>query len=235
MTYKEFKSNHPESTFICKWAANAHSFGRKGEDVYGDKDNCVVVSYERTPLFNSPDGFTVYLWNETVCDPLDEPETVETPAPETAEETETAEEITVKTVNPVLDALEVLDRVQTALDSRKDRSAWDKGVTVYAAELLEGLRESIEGGYFDPEDLAAPKLLNRELLNGADDWNQYSWGGSSLIYDGDIARRLCSPSELRKTREGERRPNAREEWLDTQARALFQAAHRLTRIIRDTL
>jgi len=152
-----------------------------------------------------------------------------------SEEAKTTEEITVKTVNPVLDALEVLDRVQAALDSRKDRSAWDKGVTVYAAELLEGLRESIEGGYFNPEDLAAPKLLNRELLNGADDWKQYSWGGSSLIYDGDIARRLCSPSELRRTREGERRPNAREEWLDTQARALFQAAHRLTRIIRDTL
>lgn len=151
------------------------------------------------------------------------------------EHIETAEEVTVKTVNPVLDALEVLDRVQTALDTRKDRSAWNKGVTVYASELLEGLRESIEGGYFDPEDLAAPKLLTRELLNGADDWNQYSWDGSSLIYDSDIARRLCSPSELRKTREGERRPNAREKWLDTQARALFQAAHRLTRTIRDNL
>ena len=71
---------------------------------------------------------------------------------ETAEETETAEEVIVKTVNPVLDALEVLDRVQAALDTRKDRSAWNKGVTVYASELLEGLRESIEGGYFDPED-----------------------------------------------------------------------------------
>jgi len=33
---------------------------------------------------------------------------------ETAEETETAEEVTVKTVNPVLDALAVLDRVQAA-------------------------------------------------------------------------------------------------------------------------
>lgn len=32
----------------------------------------------------------------------------------TNEETETVEEVTVKTVNPVLDALEVLDRVQAA-------------------------------------------------------------------------------------------------------------------------
>lgn len=30
-----------------------------------------------------------------------------------------------------------------------------------------------------------------------------------------------------KTRNGERRPNSREEWLDTQARALRQAANRI--------
>ena len=65
------------------------------------------------------------------------------------------------------------------------------------------------------------------MLNGAQDWNKYSWGGSSLIYDGDIAERLCTPSELKKTRNGERRPNGREEWLDTQARALHQAAKRV--------
>lgn len=149
------------------------------------------------------------------------------PAPETEPDEET--EPTVE------DALETLDRAQAALDARKDRSAWDKGVTVYASELLDGLRESIEGGYFSPDDLAAPKLLRKALLNGASDWSEYSWGGSALIYDGDIARRLCCPSELRKTREGERRPNAREEWLDCQARALFQAANRVERTIREAL
>lgn len=49
----------------------------------------------------------------------------------------------------------------------------------------------------------------------------------ALIYNGDIAKLLCSPSELKRTRNGERRPNNREEWLDTQARALAQAAKRL--------
>ena len=155
------------------------------------------------------------------------PSDLEEPAPETEPDEET--EPTVE------DALETLDRAQAALDTRKDRSAWDKGVTVYASELLEGLREAVEGGYFSPDDLAAPKLLRKALLNGASDWSEYSWGGSSLIYDGDIARRLCSPSELRKTREGERRPNAREEWLDCQARALFQAANRVERTIREAL
>ena len=141
----------------------------------------------------------------------------------------------IRTINPVLDALETLDTVETALKARKDRSAWDKGVTVYALELLESLRESIEGGYFFPDDLTAPRVLRKALLNGASDWNEYSWGGSALIYDGDIAERLCNPSELKKTRGGERRPNAREEWLDVQARALFQAANRLYSVIHSAL
>ena len=50
-----------------------------------------------------------------------------------------------------------------------------------------------------------------------------------MIYDGDIAERLCCPSELKKTRNGERRPNSREEWLDVQARALRQASYMVRR------
>ena len=71
--------------------------------------------------------------------------------------------------------------------------------------------------------------MKAQLLNGASDWSQYSWGGCSLIYDGDIAERLCTPSELKKTRNGERRPNSREDWLDVQARALYQASNSITR------
>lgn len=112
------------------------------------------------------------------------------------------------------------------------RSAWDKGVTVYADELLDELRDAILGGWVDLEDMASEKLVDRALLNGAANWKEYSWGGCSLIYDGDIAERLCTPSELKKTRHGERRPNSREEWLDTQGRALCQAAGRVRRGIR---
>ena len=94
------------------------------------------------------------------------------------------------------------------------------------------LGEQINGGYFEELDLTESKKVRAALLNGAADWSQYSWGGCSLIYDGDIAERLCCPSELKKTRNGERRPNSREEWLDVQARALFQAANRVCRHIR---
>lgn len=126
-------------------------------------------------------------------------------------------------------AMTIYEKINTALEARKDRSAWDKGVTLYAFELVQELEERAEYEGRNPEPGAECKLW---MLNGASDWNAYSWGGSSLIYNSDIAERLCCPSELRKTRNGERRPNSREEWLDTQARALHQAASRVLRLYR---
>ena len=124
---------------------------------------------------------------------------------------------------------DICDRIAAELEARKDRSAWDKGVTVYAGELVEDLAERIA---YEGRNPATVSECREWLLNGATDWNGYSWGGSSLIYDSDIAERLCTPSELKKTRHGERRPNSREEWLDTQARALYQACNRVTRLYR---
>ena len=125
-----------------------------------------------------------------------------------------------------------IEKLYKSIESEKQRSAWNKGVTQYSLELVEQLDEQISNGYFDELDLFDSKKVRAALLNGAADWNQYSWGGCSLIYDSDIAERLCCPSELKKTRNGERRPNSREEWLDVQARALFQAANRICRHIR---
>lgn len=108
-----------------------------------------------------------------------------------------------------------IDTIRNAIATRRTRSAWDKGVTLYALELLDNLR-----------DLPAAdnrQEIKKALLNGSSDWRGYSYGGCALTYDGDIAARLCSPSELKRTRGGDRRPNSREEWLDVQARALYQA------------
>ena len=122
-----------------------------------------------------------------------------------------------------------LDKVAAELEAQKDRSAWGRGVNAYALELLEELKERAAYEGRNPEP---GKECREWMLNGAQDWAQYSWGGSSLIYDGDIAERLCTPSELKKTRHGERRPNSREKWLDTQARALTQACNRVARVYR---
>lgn len=117
------------------------------------------------------------------------------------------------------------EEIKKNLETRKDRSAWNKGVTVYALEMLDDLAESIDYNGKEPETRAELKAL---AMNGAKDWSQYSWGGSSLIYDCDIAERLCTPSELKRVRGGERKPNRHEEWLDVQARALQQAYKRIS-------
>lgn len=111
--------------------------------------------------------------------------------------------------------------IKKLLSSYSYRSAWLKGVREYAYDLLDELDETIRHGGDIPQNY---NELKKALLNGAPCWEEYSWGGCSLIYDSDIAERLCSPSELKKTKNGERSPNSRESWLDVQTRALYQAS-----------
>lgn len=119
------------------------------------------------------------------------------------------------------------------LNSRTDRSAWNRGVTVYARELLADVVKSVEGAH-----CAAPQTRDefcRIARNGAGTWREYSYGACALVYDSDIAERLCSPSVLKKKRGGELNPNSHETWLDVQARALNQAAARAWNAVRDAV
>jgi len=102
------------------------------------------------------------------------------------------------------------------------RSAWRRGVKAYALEMIE----QADG------ELANVTDLKKELLNGARTWKEFSYGGCALIYDSEIAELLCSPSEYRRTRQGELAPNSRETWLDVQARALGQAATLIATVAR---
>lgn len=122
-----------------------------------------------------------------------------------------------------------LAEIQIELAKQTARSAWGRGVLKYAVDMLEEIQERAEYEGKEPETFAE---LKEYALNGANDWNQYSWGGSALIYDYEIAETLCTPSELKKTRGGDRRPNSREEWLDVQARALNQAFQKIWSIAR---
>ena len=100
------------------------------------------------------------------------------------------------------------------------RSAWNHGVMRYALELVN----SVEIG---------EEITEKRLLNGAKDWKEYSYGGCTLIYDVDICHRLCTPSEIKKTKDGERNPNKHETWIDVQARALYQAARLIMKIKKE--
>lgn len=121
-------------------------------------------------------------------------------------------------------AEQIVEAVAEKVEQTKTRSAWSRGVKEYAEELVEELREAVDGGYVDASDLSNRRLFEKAMLNGAKDWKQYSEGGCSLCYDVQIAKRLCAPWELRKTDNGRRDPNPRELWIDVQSRALFQAA-----------
>jgi hypothetical protein len=106
------------------------------------------------------------------------------------------------------------NEIKSAIESTNPRGAWSKAVKSYAIELLD----SLDGEY-----------RAVALLNGAENWRAYSFSGCSLIYDAEIAERVCSPSELKRKRGGDLTPNARESWLDCQARALSQAARLIAR------
>lgn len=110
---------------------------------------------------------------------------------------------------------------------RKNISAWNRGVKKYAEFLIDELPDDY-CFYFD-----SCTDLKKLLLNGADNWHQYSYYGNAYIYDDDIAATLCSPSEYRKTKGGEKEPNNRETWLDVQGRALFHAEILIKSTIRD--
>lgn len=116
--------------------------------------------------------------------------------------------------------MKTINEIYKIIENEKKRSKWGEGVKLYALELLEQLEENNQ------------TITLENLLNGASDWSQYSWGGCSLIYNEDICERLATPSEQKRTRNGELRPNAREEWLDTQARALRHASALILRLAR---
>jgi hypothetical protein len=111
----------------------------------------------------------------------------------------------------------IKSQIIKSLEAQKRTSAWNKGVTGYALDLVN----ECEGD-----------LTEGSLLNGASDWSQYSSGGYSLIYDTDIAEALCTPSELKRNDNGRLPPNAYECWLDVQSRALAQAFDLIRRAVR---
>ena len=128
-------------------------------------------------------------------------------------------------------AIVTINALQTKINAlHNSRSAWGRGVYAYACDLLDDLSDIVR---YDEGALTNETLLFKALLNGAADWNQYSWGGCSLCYDHDIAERLCNPTELKRCHGGNRKPNQREEWLDTQARALFQAGQLIRKAYRE--
>ena len=115
-------------------------------------------------------------------------------------------------------------RIREEIENTRFRSAWDNGVKLYALDILGDYSKMLDyaketGGY-------TPRFIETTLLLGAENWMAYSEGGCSLVCSADIAKRLCSPSEMKRktSRSGMiLPPNRIETWIQAQGRALNQA------------
>ena len=115
-------------------------------------------------------------------------------------------------------AKEIIEKLESL---KTPRSAWEKGVLHYAFFIMSK---------FDRETEIESETT---LLSGAKNWKQASCSGVFYVNDEVIALTLCNKSELRMTRDGKRRPNRDETWLDVQARALFQASKLILSIMKN--
>lgn len=120
--------------------------------------------------------------------------------------------------------------LRNAIESKKVRGAWMNGVKVYALELVDELEYVMS---YDEFAMDNERLLHKALLNGASDWLEYSEGGCSLIMNRAIAERLCNATELKKCHDGQKNPNSRENWIQCQARALYQAESMIMEVMRN--
>lgn len=106
------------------------------------------------------------------------------------------------------------------------RSYWGRAVQAYAIDILEDV------DYID-ELPDSYRELECVLLNGADNWMVYSESGCALIVNYDIAERVCTPSEFKRTRNGYLSPNSSESWIDVQSRALYQAFSHICNVLEN--
>lgn len=101
--------------------------------------------------------------------------------------------------------------------SRTERSYWKRGVASLIRDYAEYVLKEHDGEEVTPNEFY--RLWNC----GADTLEQSVYGGDYDIWDGDIARRLCTPSELKKKDDGRLEPNVTETWLDVELRAVYRA------------
>lgn len=121
-----------------------------------------------------------------------------------------------------------VSEIVSSLNEKDYKRGWKKGVRDFAIDLISGcgLKE------IDRANSDWLRNLRKRLLNGAENWKEYSYGGCYLIYDYDICEALCTEKGVERYRDGERQPNRYETWLDVQARALSAAFRLITSTIK---
>lgn len=78
----------------------------------------------------------------------------------------------------------------------EQRSCWRKGVYDIAVIIVDATASCND--YYGHELPATWGEAEEILLNGARDWTRYVEGGGALVYNGEIAYTLLTPSELKR-------------------------------------
>ena len=102
------------------------------------------------------------------------------------------------------------------------KAKWDRAVHSDALELLERVLDD----NYKPKEVASFAELKKLMLRGAENWKRFCTGGFGLISNEEIAEHYATPSEIKSRRHSDGElgnPNSREDWMDLQARGLFQA------------
>lgn len=109
--------------------------------------------------------------------------------------------------------------IYNLLIQEKPRSAWARGVNNIAVNIVREILEEYAGDkepHFNLVDDFTRHFYNVSLHNAV-------YGGCFYCYDYGIAKNFCTPSELKRVKNGERNPNSRESWLDVMYRGAYQA------------
>ena len=64
--------------------------------------------------------------------------------------------------------------IKKDISAHSARSAWDKGVKGYAVEMFD---DYVDRLHITDDSVRIGKVAETDLLNGARDWEQYSYGG----------------------------------------------------------
>ena len=91
----------------------------------------------------------------------------------------------------------IVEQLKNKIEGQGTRSAYEKALKAYKLELLDNIKNNY---YYNGEDLKTFDFntLRKLALNGAEDWQNYSWGGCSLVYNYDILKANFPASIVKK-------------------------------------
>lgn len=129
------------------------------------------------------------------------------------------------------------EELKTRIINMKKTSAWGKAVKAYALECLEfaelcGVKPDTPADELSLGDIVnhvggnAIKIGTWHGRAALDIIKASSEGGNFLVYNEDVAERLCSPAQFKAMhrKDGTLREPRRESWLQMQTRCLIHAA-----------